>query len=82
MNVSGHRIGTAELENIINDHPKIIESAVVAIPETIKGEVPIAFIICNTDTFVAENEIEQELAQKIRSEIGGFAIPKAFIFVP
>ena len=82
MNVSGHRLGTAELENIINDHPKSIESAVIGISDAIKGEVPIAFIIANQEQGILEKELEVELIQKIRSEIGGFAVPKAFYFVP
>ncbi len=83
MNVSGHRIGTAELENIINDHRAITESAIIAIPDTIKWEVPIAFVVAvDGDGGGSKTEIQKELLSKIRSEIGGFAIPNTFYFVP
>ncbi|MCK5280007.1 MAG: acetate--CoA ligase, partial [Cyclobacteriaceae bacterium] len=47
INVSGHRMGTAEVENAINEHPKVIESAVVGYPHPIKGQGIYAFAICD-----------------------------------
>ena len=44
MNVSGHRMGTAEVENAINEHPKVIESAVVGYPHEIKGQGIYAYV--------------------------------------
>ncbi len=46
INVSGHRIGTAEVEDAINQHPKVNESAVVAYPHAIKGSGIYAYVIC------------------------------------
>src|SRR5699024_3027542 len=57
LNVSGHRLGTAEIENAINEHPKVVESAVVGYPHDVKGEGVYAFIICH-------NEIDDERAFK------------------
>ena len=49
LNVSGHRLGTAEIENAINEHPNIVESAVVGYPHDIKGQGIYAFMICEND---------------------------------
>ena len=46
INVSGHRIGTAEVEDAINQHPKVVESAVVGYPHEIKGSGIYAYVIC------------------------------------
>ncbi len=47
INVSGHRMGTAEVENAINEHPRVVESAVVGYPHDIKGQGIYAFVVCN-----------------------------------
>lgn len=47
LNVSGHRLGTAEIENAIDEHPKVVESAVVGYPHDVKGEGIFAFMICD-----------------------------------
>ncbi len=47
LNVSGHRLGTAEIENAIDEHPKVVESAVVGYPHDVKGEGVFAFAICD-----------------------------------
>ena len=75
INVSGHRMGTAEVENAIDEHPEVVESAVVGYPHEIKGQGIYAFAICdNADksTKVLENEIKQ-LVRKI---IGPIAKPE------
>jgi acetyl-CoA synthetase len=55
VNVSGHRIGTAEVENVINDHPAVVESAVVGFPHPIKGQGIFAFVI--THAGVADEDV-------------------------
>ncbi len=49
LNVSGHRLGTAEIEDAIDDHPKVVESAVVGYPHDVKGEGVYAFTTCESD---------------------------------
>lgn len=74
INVSGHRIGTAEVEEAINEHEDVIESAVVGFPHPIKGQGLMAFVICTkeiTDQAALENGIK-ECVQKI---IGPIAKP-------
>ncbi len=69
INVSGHRMGTAEVENAIDEHPKVIESAVVGYPHDIKGQGIYAFVI-------AEGEgIEEEVRKTITELIGPIAKP-------
>ncbi|MEZ5026958.1 MAG: acetate--CoA ligase [Chitinophagales bacterium] len=50
MNISGHRLGTAEVENAINEHPNVVESAVVAYPHDIKGQAIYAFVIVDKES--------------------------------
>ncbi len=81
LKVSGHRIGTAELESCIISHHDVAESAVCGIPDEIKGETIIAFVVLKqnvtTDTLI----LEKELSIKIRNDIGAIATPKQIYFV-
>ncbi|MBC8047700.1 MAG: acetate--CoA ligase, partial [Fimbriimonadaceae bacterium] len=74
INVSGHRLGTAEVENAINEHPDIIESAVVGYPHDIKGQGIYAYIICSKKI---ENELKliEEIKQVVNKIIGPIAKP-------
>jgi acetyl-CoA synthetase len=68
MNVSGHRIGTAEVESAINMHADIVESAVVGYPHDIKGQGIYAYVICtnvNKDIDVLRKEILAEVTKVI-----------------
>jgi acetyl-CoA synthetase len=74
MNISGHRMGTAEVENAINEHPKVIESAVVGYPHEIKGQGIYAFVTC--DAGVAdEEELKKEITATVSKIIGPIAKP-------
>ncbi len=73
MNVSGHRIGTAEVECAINTHPNVIESAVVSYPHDIKGQGIYAYVICDAEMDI-ETERKAILTQVIK-EIGPIAKP-------
>ncbi|MFA6238743.1 MAG: acetate--CoA ligase [Bacteriovorax sp.] len=68
INVSGHRIGTAEVEAAINEHPDVVESAVVGFPHSIKGQGIYAFVICANASANIELEIK-DTVQKIISAI-------------
>ena len=75
INVSGHRIGTAEVEDAINQHPKVVESAVVGYPHDIKGSGIYAYVIC-ADLSDAEREtIESEIRDTVNKYIGPIAKP-------
>jgi acetyl-CoA synthetase len=74
LNVSGHRIGTAEVENAINMHDNIVESAVVGYPHDIKGQGIYAFIILNNATD-DEGGLKKELISLLEKQIGPIARP-------
>jgi len=74
MNVSGHRIGTAEVENAINLHPRVVESAVVGYPHDIKGQGIYAYVITD-EPVVDEAAFQQEVLEVVTKEIGKIAKP-------
>lgn len=80
MNVSGHRIGTAEVENAINEHPAVVESAVVGYPHDIKGQGIYAYVICDK-AIADENETRKEILAVITKVIGPIAKPDKIQFV-
>ncbi|MEQ9166959.1 MAG: AMP-binding protein, partial [Fulvivirga sp.] len=81
INVSGHRMGTAEVENAINEHPKVIESAVVGFPHDIKGQGIYAFVICDMEGRSEENLIA-EIKETVNKIIGPIARPDHIQIVP
>jgi len=81
VNVSGHRIGTAEVESALVSHEKVAEAAVTPVPHDIKGQGLYAFVtliggIDETD------ELKKELIKHVRKEIGPIAAPEAIQFAP
>lgn len=75
INVSGHRIGTAEVEDAINQHPKVVESAVVGYPHAIKGSGIYAYVICEDMTDAELASIEDEIRATVNKFIGPIAKP-------
>ncbi|GMT45270.1 MAG: acetyl-coenzyme A synthetase [bacterium] len=75
INVSGHRIGTAEVEDAINQHPKVIESAVVGYPHKIKGSGIYAYVICPELSDAERETIEAEIKATVNKFIGAIAKP-------
>ncbi len=81
INVSGHRMGTAEVENAINEHPLVIESAVVGYPHDIKGQGIFAYIIAqDLETDIAT--FEKEVRAVVTKVIGPIAKPDKILVVP
>jgi acetyl-CoA synthetase len=80
LNVSGHRIGTAEVENAINMHSGVVESAVVGYPHDIKGQGIYAFVIFN-GFHEDENLTRQDILQTVTRIIGAIAKPDKIQFV-
>src|SRR5215813_13519294 len=81
INVSGHRLGTAEVESALVAHPKVAEAAVVGYPHDIKGQGIYCYV-----TLIAGNqpseELRKELIQHVRKEIGPLATPDQIQFAP
>ncbi|GAB2619878.1 acetate--CoA ligase [Belliella aquatica] len=74
INVSGHRMGTAEVENAINEHPLVIESAVVGYPHEVKGQGIYAYVICDMTNRTEENLVN-EIKATVSKIIGPIAKP-------
>jgi acetyl-CoA synthetase len=81
INVSGHRMGSAEIESALVAHPLVAESAVVGVPHDIKGQGIYAYVILNAGTEPTE-ALRRELALWVRREIGPIATPDALHFAP
>lgn len=73
INVAGHRLSTAEMEEIVAAHPAVAECAVVGVEEDLKGQVPVGFVVLKAGTDISEAQLEAELAQMVREKIGGIA---------
>jgi len=74
INVSGHRIGTGEVEDAINDHECVIESAVVGFPHDIKGQALYAFVICDKPVDDLDR-FKNEVSKIVSERIGPFSRP-------
>lgn len=79
VNISGHRIGTAEVESALVSHPNVAEAAVVPIPHEIKGQGLVAFVTLKENVLQSES-LKKELADHVRREIGAIAIPQQIRF--
>jgi len=81
VNVSGHRIGTAEVESALVSHPKVAEAAVTPMPHEIKGQGLYAFVTLKDGIHESE-ELKKELVTHVRKEIGPIAMPEVIQFAP
>jgi acetyl-CoA synthetase len=81
VNVSGHRIGTAEVESALVSHPKVAEAAVAPMPHDIKGQALYAFVTL-VDGATPSDELKKELCMHVRKEIGAIAVPDKLQFAP
>lgn len=81
INVSGHRMGTAEIESALVAHAKVAEAAVVGMPHDIKGQGIYAFVTTNANV-EPDEALRKELVQWVRHEIGPIATPDVIQFAP
>ncbi|MFA5746545.1 MAG: acetate--CoA ligase [Candidatus Paceibacterota bacterium] len=79
IKVAGHRVSTGEMEAAINFHPLITECAVIGVPDPVKGEVPMAFVVYRGAS--GREEIKKQLADQIKKDIGPIALPKKIYLV-
>ncbi len=82
LNVSGHRIGTAELESALVLHPQVAEAAVVGYPHPVKGEGIYAYVTRMADSQEDASRLREELIGLVRREIGPFAQPDVIQWAP
>jgi acetyl-CoA synthetase len=81
INVSGHRIGTAEVESSLVSHPKVAEAAVVGFPHDIKGQAIYAFVTLNAGE-EGDDALRKDLVLEVRHDIGAFSAPEKIHFTP
>jgi acetyl-CoA synthetase len=81
VNVAGHRIGTAEVENALASHPSVAEAAIVPIRDPIKGQALAAFVILMNGT-EATPDVKKEILLHVRKTIGPIAVPASLTFTP
>ena len=80
MNVSGYRIGTAEVESALVSHPSVAEAAVIGVPDEIKGETIKAFVILRQGQ-TGDDDLVAALRAQVRTELSPIAMPAAIEFV-
>jgi acetyl-CoA synthetase len=80
IKISGHRLGTIELESTFISHESVAEAAVTSKPDKIKGEAIIAFLVLKKG-FVESDQLRKEIIEHVRNNIGAIATPKEIYFV-
>ncbi|MDJ0273125.1 MAG: acetate--CoA ligase [Candidatus Caldarchaeum sp.] len=80
LKVAGHRIGTYELESVLVSHAAVSEAAVVGVPDEIKGETPVAFVVLKSG-YQGGNETAEQLIKYVRETYGAIATPSSILFV-
>ncbi|MEO0043032.1 MAG: propionyl-CoA synthetase [Bacteroidota bacterium] len=73
INVAGHRLSTAAMEEVVAGHPAVAECAVIGIEEDLKGQVPVGFVVLKGGVDISEAQLEKELIQMVRGHIGAVA---------
>ncbi|GBF98763.1 hypothetical protein Rsub_11169 [Raphidocelis subcapitata] len=81
INVSGHRIGTAEVESALASHPQCAEAAIVSVPHDVKGEAVYAYVVLR-DGAAPSKAVRAALLELVRAQIGAFAAPDAIAWAP
>ena len=81
INVAGHRLSTGEMEEIVASHPAVAECAVFGVTDTLKGQLPMAMIVLKNDFTGSPTDVEQELVQTVRNQIGAIACLKTIVSV-
>ncbi len=73
INVAGHRLSTGAMEEVVAAHPDVAECAVIGIADQLKGQIPAGFFVLNSGVNRSSDEIEQEVIQSVREQIGPVA---------
>jgi acyl-coenzyme A synthetase/AMP-(fatty) acid ligase len=81
INVAGHRLSTADMEEIVSAHPAVAECAVLGVADELKGQVPLGFVVLKTDEQISETQLESELVAMVREKLGALACFKKALVV-
>ncbi|MDX1609035.1 MAG: AMP-binding protein [Halofilum sp. (in: g-proteobacteria)] len=73
INIAGHRLSTGRMEEVLSDHPDVAEAAVFGVNDPDKGQLPVGLVVFNKGAERDEDELIQELVQRVREEIGPVA---------
>ena len=73
INVAGHRLSTGGMEEVLSDHQDVAECAVVGVEDSLKGQVPVGFLVLKAGVKRTEDEIIKEVVQMVRDRIGPVA---------
>lgn len=81
INVAGHRLSTAAMEEVVASHPAVAECAVIGVHDNMKGEVPMGFVVLKAGINMGEEQLEKELVALVREKVGPVAFFKQAILV-
>ena len=81
INVAGHRLSTAEMEEVVSSHPMVAECAVIGIEDDLKGQIPIALVVLRSGAQIERFLLETEIIQSVREQIGPVAALKTVTIV-
>jgi propionyl-CoA synthetase len=81
INVAGHRLSTGALEEALVSHPAVAECAVIGVADSLKGELPLGFVVLNSGVDADADELKAELVRTVRSQVGAIATPRAIVIV-
>jgi propionyl-CoA synthetase len=81
INVAGHRLSTGQMEEIVAGHRDVAECAVIGVEDALKGQLPVGYVVLNAGVNREEGEVEKELVQLVRGEIGPVAAFKNVLTV-
>jgi len=73
INVAGHRLSTAKMEEVVAAHPAVAECAVIGVQDQMKGQIPIGFVVLKAGADISEADLEKELIQMVRDKVGPVA---------
>lgn len=80
INVSGHRLSTGEMEEILSTHSAVAECAVIGVPDELRGQVPLGLLVLKAGENISEDELVSQLVQMVREQVGAVACFKqAFV---
>jgi len=73
INVAGHRLSTAEMEEVLASHPAVAECAVIGIKDDLKGQIPVGLVVVKSNVRVSPERLEKDLIQMVRDTVGPVA---------
>ena len=81
INVAGHRLSTAEMEEAVSGHKDVAECCVVGIEDDLKGQIPFGLVVLKSGTQISETEVEKEVVALVREKIGAVAALRNIVVV-